>query len=65
MTSTSTTKHRTNRTFLKSVGALSHVCSFLALVSTRNPAKATYAIGVTHNGSIYLTPVMVNFGNDA
>ena len=29
----------------------------LAMQSTRNPAKATYAIGVTHNGSIYLTPV--------
>ena len=29
----------------------------LVLQSHRNPAKATYAIGVTHNGSIYLTPV--------
>ena len=33
------------------------VTNALAMQSTRNPAKATYAIGVTHNGSIYLTPV--------
>lgn len=29
--------------------------------SSRNPAKATYAIGVTHKGSIYLTPVIFHF----
>ena len=28
--------------------------------SSRNPAKATYAIGVTHKGSIYLTPVIID-----
>ena len=31
--------------------------NWLVLQSHRNPAKATYAIGMTHNGSIYLTPV--------
>ena len=31
--------------------------------SSRNPAKATYAIGVTHNGSIYLTPVIFHFNS--
>ena len=53
-------EHAPERQNISEIRILAWVKSWLGMKSSRNPAKATYAIGVTHKGSIYLTPVFLS-----